>query len=264
MRQHFVCSLAFVLCLVSGTFAQPKPKEVRVKIDGVAREALVFAPTKTEAGGAPLVFAFHGHGGTAAKASDIFHFQKLWPEAIVVYMQGIPIESITDPEGKKAGWQHDVGQVGDRDLKFFDAMFARVKKEFKVDEGRVFAAGHSNGGGFTYLLWAARGDKFAAFAPSSASSANRYLKELKPKPVLHVAGRKDETAPFEKQEKLVNSLRTLDGCGTEGKKWHKSGTIYSSENGTPLVEVFHPGGHEFLSEAPRLMVTFFKEFPPKK
>ena len=52
-----------------------------------------------------------------------------------------------------------------------------------MDDKRIYATAHSNGGGFTYLLWAARGERFAAFAPSG-SAAPRLLTRFKPKPVL--------------------------------------------------------------------------------
>lgn len=251
-------ALAIVLLFGAVSSAQPKGKEVHVKVEGTTREALVFAPATAGTTDAPVVFVFHGHGGTAARASDQFNIQKHWPQAIAVYLQGLPIPSPTDPAGKKAGWQYQVGQVEDRDLKFFDATLARLKKDYKVDDGRVYATGHSNGGGFTYLLWAARGDTLAAVAPSSTSSANRYLKQLKPKAALHVAGKKDETAPYEPQRKLMDAIRTLNGCAGEGQAWHKLGTIYPSVGGTPFVELVHPGGHEFWGEAPKLIVTFFK------
>jgi len=56
-----------------------------------------------------------------------------------------------------------------------------------VDQNRVYATGYSNGGAFTYLLWAARGDRFAAFAPSAAV-VGRPIARPKPKPVMHLAG----------------------------------------------------------------------------
>ena len=88
-----------------------------------------------------------------------FAYHKHWPEAIAVYMQGLNTPGVlTDPEGKRPGWQKRVGDQNDRDLKFFDAVLATLKKDYRVDEKRVYATGHSNGGAFTYLLWAARGD----------------------------------------------------------------------------------------------------------
>ena len=86
-------------------------------------------------------------------------------------MQGLNTPgALTDTEGKKPGWQKTFGDQDDRDLKFFDAVLATLKKDYKVDEKRIYATGHSNGGGFTYLLWAARGEVFAAVAPCAAAA----------------------------------------------------------------------------------------------
>jgi hypothetical protein len=73
----------------------------------------------------PVVFVFHGHGGTAFQAGRSFAMHKHWPEAISVYLQGLNTPGkLTDPEGKKPGWQHGAGAEGDRDLKLFDAVMA--------------------------------------------------------------------------------------------------------------------------------------------
>jgi len=72
-----------------------------------------------------------------------------------------------DRAGVMAGWQGLAGAQGDRDLRFFDVMLASLRAEFHLDEKRIYATGHSNGGLFTYLLWAERGDTFAALAPSA-------------------------------------------------------------------------------------------------
>ena len=41
---------------------------------------------------------------------------------------------------------------------FFDEVLASVKKDYKVDNKRIYVTGHSNGGSFTYILWAVRDD----------------------------------------------------------------------------------------------------------
>ncbi len=58
-------------------------------VDGVKREALVYVPATKSGGKVPLVFDFHGHGGTARHAARTHHIHETWPEAAVVYMQGL-------------------------------------------------------------------------------------------------------------------------------------------------------------------------------
>lgn len=226
-------------------------------IEGVQREALVFAPSK-KADKAPVVFAFHGHGGTMRNSAQRFRYHEIWPEAVVVYMQGLPTPGKTDPDGKRPGWQRTVGDQKDRDLKFFDAVLAAVKKEFSLDDQRIYATGHSNGGGFTYLLWAARGDRFAAFAPSSCGGG-RLLKNASPKPVLHLAGEKDPVVPLENQQATLEIIRKLNQCEPTGKSLGKGATLYPSATGCPVVTYIHPGDHKFPDAAPEQIVKFFKQ-----
>ena len=179
--------LTTVLAAVFANAVEPvgvQPLELTV--DGVQRTALVYVPQTAPGKTVPLVFVFHGHGGTAAQAVGAFGLNRRWPEAISVYPQGLNIPSITDPEGVRAGWQHTVGEVGDRDLHFFDALLARFQKDYPVDPKQVYATGHSNGGGFTYLLWKARPEVFAAVAPCSAAA--KFTPELTPKPALICGG----------------------------------------------------------------------------
>lgn len=229
-------------------------------VDGVVRDALIYAPPEASTNAAPVVFAFHGHGGTMQNAARMFSFQTRWPQAIVVYMQGLNTPGrLTDPEGKKPGWQSGAGDQGDRDLKFFDAVLASLEQDYRVDPKRIYATGHSNGGGFTYLLWAARGDVFAAFAPSAAAAV-RTLPQLKPKPVLHVAGEKDTLVKFEWQQQTMAALRKLNHCG-EGQPWEgeRNCTLYPSSLDAPVVTLIHPGPHLFPAGASASIVKFFKQ-----
>lgn len=236
-------------------------REVSYTVDGVAREALIYAPSTTKSLSTPVVFVFHGHGGNARQAARSFRIYQEWPEAISVYMQGLPTKGqLTDPEGKKNGWQGREGLEGDRDLKFFDAVLAKLKTDYKVDAKRIYSTGHSNGGGFTYLLWAERGDVFAAVAPSAAA-APFSMPKLKPKPAMHLAGETDPLVKYEWQKKTMEAVRKLNGCSEQGKAWNEVGTVYASATGTPFVSLIHPGGHQFLQEAPPLIVKFFKEHP---
>ena len=245
------------------TFAA-EPVERRWTIGDTKREALLYLPQQAGDSPAPLVLVFHGHGGTMRNAMRSFGLHKLWPEAVVVYPQGLNTPGqLTDPEGKRSGWQSSAGQLGDRDLKFVDKILTDLKSERRIDPDRIYATGHSNGGGFTYLLWAERGDTFAAMAPSSAAGL-KHLPKMKPKPLLHIAGETDPLVRFPMQKRMIDMVRGKNGCEPDGNPWHdvKFCTEYESKQGTPVITLIHPGGHKFEATAPAAIVRFFKEHPP--
>lgn len=267
-RRNFLALTAFMFALPWLAAAQPTARDIlprgferwTITVEGVERETLVYLPTAAKDTNTPVIFAFHGHGGNSRNAARIFAMNQHWPEAISVYMQGLNTPGrLTDPEGKKPGWQARAGDQSDRDLKFFDAVLVRLKKEYKVDEKRIFATGHSNGGAFTYLLWAQRGEGFAAFAPSAAAAAVRLADKLKPRPVMHLAGEKDPLVKYEWQKLTMDAVRKINGCDPTGKSWDHQCTLYASKSGAPLVTYIHPGGHEFNRAAAPLIVKFFKE-----
>src|SRR5436309_2707271 len=109
MMMNKFLALCIILFVGAGAAAQPPLAPIKVPVGGLERQALVYAPAKATRAPTPVVFAFHGHGGTAKAAANLFKYEKLWPEAIVVYLQGLPIPSKTDPTGKKNGWQHEIG-----------------------------------------------------------------------------------------------------------------------------------------------------------
>jgi polyhydroxybutyrate depolymerase len=250
-------ALLSLLILSFPLFAQEigEPKNIQLQVDKIDRDALVFFPPKSNTS-APVVFAFHGHGGNAIGAAKSFAIQKHWPTAIVVYMQGLNTPGIlTDPEGKKTGWQDKLGEQNDRDLKFFDALLSHLRKEFKIDENKIYCTGHSNGGGFTYTLWQTRGDVFAAVAPC-ASFAVKF--DAKPKPCIHFAGENDALVKIEWQQKTIERVKEINGCESKGKEWAKDCNLYPSSKSAPLVVCIHPGTHQFPAFAPELMVKFFQ------
>jgi len=254
--------VAFILFLSGFASATETLRQEQWVVEGIERTALIAVPVGTTTHtGLPLVFAFHGHGGSSKQAARSLRIHEEWPEAIVVYPQGLKTPGrLTDPEGKRSGWQHGPGDQEDRDLKFFDAMLENLYKIYDVDKKRVYSTGHSNGGAFTYLLWALRGDTFAAFAPSGAAAPRPKLRLFKPKPVLHVAGRQDTLVKFDWQEATMKALRRLNQCG-EGEPWGEKEwcTLYTSEVGAPVVTCIYPRGHKFPAEAPAIIVKFLKE-----
>lgn len=251
-------STVCLLVLLVG-FSQAQSVTETFTLADVERHAILFANAKSTRGaGAPVVFVFHGHGGTAQNVARRFCIHELWPEAIIVYMQGIPgVQGITDPEGTHNGWQKNPGELGDRDLKFFDAALELAHKKYKADPNRVYVLGHSNGGRFVTLLWKMRGDKIAALC-SAAGPGGRLIQDAKPKPVFIIAGEKDPLVPFQAQQYSIEIARKL--LKADASKAKVEGLLRTEPgvSGTELVTYMHPGGHQFPTEALPSVISFFK------
>ncbi len=261
MRKPLVlltCLIAFMSCLAGAADLVRKT----IAVSGIQRAYTIYMPDSTEK--PPLVFVFHGHGGNMRNTARTFAIHKHWPETCVVYMQGLKTPGqLTDPEGKRTGWQAGPGDQDNRDLAFFDAVYAALAD--KVDQRNVFSTGHSNGGGFTYLLMQSRGDKLRAAAPSSAAANKLFRQKARfaPIPLIHYAAKNDPLVKYLWQQATLRALHRINQCERQGKPWHNmggiEGTLYPSASGNPIVTLISDGDHKFPPEAARLFVMFFKE-----
>ena len=96
--------MLLALSLNSFAFGQVGVQRVSLKVDGVERTALVYAPADAKTTNTPVVFVFHGHGGSAQNALRSFGINREWPEAISVYMQGLDTPGqLTDRRGIARG-----------------------------------------------------------------------------------------------------------------------------------------------------------------
>ena len=235
-------------------------------IDGVKRTGIVCTPDEKipqPKAGWPVVFVFHGHGGSAKQIRRQFQTDTLWPEAVVVYLQGLPtVGQITDPQGERAGWDSIDRTDKNRDLRLYDTVLKDLTDHQHIDPKRVFSTGHSNGGGFTFTLWAHRGDTLAAIASSSSIAAVKDWPLLKPKPAMMSSGRNDPLVKFEWQSKMIDEMKKLNGVPADGKPWGDNGTWYKSENGTPVVTIIHDGVHAPPKDLGKRVVEFFKTVSP--
>lgn len=209
-------------------------------VGGTKRTAEIFLPTKTE--GAPIVFGFHGHGGSGQNCARRWNLQKLWPEAIFVYPNGLPTKTPRDPEGGKPGWQmFGGGLLPNRDLDFFNAMLETARKEWKVDEKQLYCTGHSNGGGFTYYLWGQKPELFAALGVV-AGAGERLIRSAKPCPLMHIGAKNDPIVKWDQQQAAIDAAKKING------------------DKAPVEVVLHEGGHNYPNIAPEKLVAFFKKY----
>lgn len=253
--------IPLLLCALSVSVYASPYSSIKLKVDGVERQAIASVPDDAQARKNPLILAFHGHGGTMYAAAATFDCEAYWPEAIVVYPQGLRTPGgIVDAEGRFPGWQMNIGEMGDRDIHFFDALLEYLKSRYPIDEARIYALGHSNGGLFAYELWAARPKEIAKLASIAAIIPTKVdRKALQPKPVFHVAGKNDPLVLYSWQLETMEFVRSLNRC--EGSWDDEAGkiTLYASPLGAPLATYIHDGGHEVPEGVLSDIVAFFKE-----
>lgn len=232
---------------------------ITLTVDGVERQFIAYAPLTKDARPRPLVFAFHGHGGNMRYSLSRFKFNKTWPQAVSLYPQGLPTKGMTDPDGKKNGWQQRVNTEGNRDEKFLDAMLEWAKKNNRIDEKNVFSMGHSNGGAMTMVAWNSHPNLFKGLGV--CCGGGRTLPENKPTALFSVSGRNDPIVKFAGQQLSFNSAKRVNGATGEGKPYGNNSTIW--EGKAPSVWYVSDGGHELPEEALDQLTKFFKDLSKK-
>jgi polyhydroxybutyrate depolymerase len=253
---RLVTRLVLTMTAVLAPATGASPGVMTWNVAGAQRSAIVYAPSGAANTKTPLLFAFHGFGDTSENFQGV-GLQETWPQAIVVYPQGLPVN-----RGGSAlpGWQTEKHGDEDRDLQFVDIALASLRQKYKIDDARIYATGFSNGAVFTYLLWAARPNVFAAFAVVAGRLGNSVLPAV-PKPFLQVGGRNDGNIRFALQEQAMDTARRVDGV-SEGESCGRNCTLYSSANGTPVMTVIHDGGHEWPDGTSQQIAKFFQNHPP--
>ncbi len=150
----------------------------------------------------PMVLALHGLGGTE---DGMFgpNYRAL-PEAekrgyILVSPLGYRIDGGYGRANTKAG------QLSELDVM---TVLARVRKDYKIDESRIYLMGHSMGGFGTWVL----GPKYgfwAALAPISGGGQPASLEKIKDIPEIVVHGDADTVVPVGSSRMMVDAAKKL-------------------------------------------------------
>jgi len=259
--------IAATLLALASTSSSADQGVMECTIDGAKREALVFAPTvNTPNEKHPVVFAFHGHGGMVQKTSEEMNFQTVWPEAVVVYPQGVRSRGVVNDTSfdnpKSSGWQLWLGAYGDRDLKFFDCLVEKIRQKFAIDDNRIYAVGFSNGAYFCYLLWAQRRKTLAAVGIVAGALWRQGPVPVVltgPLPVMQIAGIKDPVIPLAWQAETIEVDQKINNAPMkQGEPCGDACVLFPSSSGTPVKFRLHPGDHEYPNFASKEFVDFFK------
>ncbi|VUC29883.1 unnamed protein product [Clonostachys rosea] len=225
----------------------------------------------------PVVMAFHGRTGSPQgfEGTTQFSNEKTYPNIIAAY-----------PAGVNKSWEGPSYAVpGVSDLQFTTDLVNRMKSKFCIDEARIYAAGHSNGGGFvnTLACSSTHGKHFAAFAGAASAlytdlNGDVNCKPYKsPLPILESHGTADTTVPYNggpgaggqlpaipewlsrwaKRNKCVNPVTTKLADGITEQSWTCDG-IKGLQRHIKYEGLNHdyPGGSSKVPISPRMMAFF--------
>lgn len=133
-------------------------QNLTIQVAGQDRSYVLFVP-KTYAASTPLplIFAWHGLGGTGTMARQYFGIERAANnQAILVYPTGL-----TNSDGKTAWTLTQTGV----DVQLFDALLTDIGNKYCIDTKRVYSTGHSYGAMMTNALGCYRGNVLRGIAP---------------------------------------------------------------------------------------------------
>ena len=143
----------------------------------------------------PMIVALHGLGSSSR---GIMRYPGLTSHAekhgyIVVAPMGYNSRGWYGSRGKGGGRGDDPDNLGELSEKDVMNVLAIVRKDFSIDDNRVYLMGHSMGGAGTWHLATKYPDIWAALAPIAPAGPrdNSQLKKAKHIPVIVVQGDKD-------------------------------------------------------------------------
>ena len=166
--------------------------------DGITRTYIIYIPNSyDESIEHPLMFNFHGFGGRAADfvyAADM-RSQAERDKFIIVYPQGSLLGGF--PHWNSSGPSTDNKSSAD-DIGFVEQLITKISMDYSVNSDRIYAAGFSNGGFFSYYL-ACNSDKFAAIgsvAGTMIDDSFQNCNALIPTGMINIHGTADSIVPY--------------------------------------------------------------------
>jgi polyhydroxybutyrate depolymerase len=250
----FAAMILSALCPVRLTGAAA-PERVEMQLGDTARTARVYPGAESDRRPSPLVIVFHGLADSAWNFAGIVAFHEEWPEATVVYPEGLPREDRAGRRGWHGFRDNDINQ----DMAFTDLLLETLADRYLVDPSRVYVTGFSNGGHMTFNLLVDRPCRFAAFAPIGA--LGEYVSDADtPRPVIYLFGREEPREYSDEWQKTVVALARINRATGEKREWAPGLTEFlPGPGGQPTVYGLYGAGHVWPSGGNELIVRFFRE-----
>jgi polyhydroxybutyrate depolymerase len=170
----------------------------KLESGGVEREYWIHVPSPLPDNPPPaLVLGFHGNGGSAGGFAEYTGFSQVSDREgfIAVYPQGM---------GEFPTWEIDSVR-NNADVQFVNDLIADLETRCNIDPSRIYATGHSRGGGMANRLGCDLSDQIAAIGPVSGTyPLEDGCNIAQPVAVVAFHGDADQDVPY-------NGIKNQDG-----------------------------------------------------
>jgi polyhydroxybutyrate depolymerase len=194
----WLLSLGMLLsAVVQATPLGPGDYRFELQSDGRLRSYLMHVPPQAASGPLPLVISLHGGGGNAElqRHSTGMDGAADRDGYVVVYPNGSGPRGerlLTWSVGNCCGYAQ---RAGIDDVAFIARLIDDVERRAAIDAGRVYVAGHSNGGMLAHRVGEMLADRVAAVA-SVAGVHVPGPGGVRAMPVMHIHSVNDPRAPY--------------------------------------------------------------------
>eukprot|EP00013_Stygamoeba_regulata_P026859 CAMPEP_0177655712 /NCGR_PEP_ID=MMETSP0447-20121125/15133_1 /TAXON_ID=0 /ORGANISM="Stygamoeba regulata, Strain BSH-02190019" /LENGTH=282 /DNA_ID=CAMNT_0019159689 /DNA_START=158 /DNA_END=1003 /DNA_ORIENTATION=- len=178
----------------------PAGESTAATLPGTDRTFRIYLPStyqsSTEATPPPLLFAFHGGFGSGFTMEAKSHFDALAEKNgfVVVYPDATSEADITSWNAGSCCGPAALRRVDD--IAFVASLYDHLVAELCVDQDRVFAAGHSNGGMLSYRVGCELSDLFAGVAAVEGAHVYADCAPTHPVSVYVIHGTLDSNVPY--------------------------------------------------------------------
>lgn len=236
----------------------------QIQSGGQTRQYLLHVPAgyKPEESAA-LVLVFHGAGIGAERFVDYSRFSRVADREgfLIVYPQGLGERPVWDPS------------PGSRDVQFVSDLLDHLQARCNIDLNRIFASGHSNGGGMANRLACELADRIAAIGTVSGAYQSAGCFPARPIPVFAIHGTADPIVPYEGIPEWAAAWAERNGCDPEPLEVVHNVLIGEMQwgncraGGDVILYTIQDLGHDWTHDIINFGQTiweFFKEHPMNK
>lgn len=203
---YFLITLFLISCNKSDDTEPVNPEQgistgkitKQLNVNGTTRDYIVYIPENyTNTTSYPLVLAFHGLGGTMETS---YNNSKLYLLAESENFIAV------HPNGISNQW-NAVTANNNIDVDFTQALLNQLEADYSIESNRIYSAGMSNGGFFSFLLACELSERIAAIGSVTGLMFQPVINNCQPTrpiPVLQIHGTQDNVVNYSGVDDVIN------------------------------------------------------------